>query len=295
MHQRRPACETGPFCGILGVMPADTELDVDAFADALAGDEEGRKLLVLDALQECDRRGPLPEPLLEPLLGCLGHRRKAVQRTAAEVLAQWSRITPDIRSRLLGRLGAPEPHERWGAAFALAKIGPEPATLEVLLETLGQADGDMRWAAQTIVVDLARRDPPIAAALVRLAGAGSAEQRKMAMYCLRDLGAPQPGLREVLASALAHASSDVRLAALSSLAALYAEDGETVEPILDLARDDAEPGVRRAAVSTLGKLRPPAVWRERIARALDTAAGSGDASLRRAALGARRKLGEDEP
>ncbi|MGH7856283.1 MAG: HEAT repeat domain-containing protein, partial [Candidatus Binatia bacterium] len=212
---------------------ADDELDVEAFAEALGAGEDGRLLLVLDALQECDRRGPLPEPVLAPLLECLRRPRKAVQRTAAEVLALWSRVTPEIRPRLLERLHDADFHVRWGAAFALAKIGPEPATLGVLLETLGQSDGDMRWAAQGIVVALARRDPAVRDRLGALVATGTPPQRKMAMYCLRDLGEPLPGIRDALIGGLAHDDPEVRLAALSALSHLFAEDAASAVAVLE--------------------------------------------------------------
>jgi HEAT repeat protein len=266
----------------------DTELDIESLASALTDEEDGRRLLALQALQECDRRAPLPEPILGPLLACLGHRRKAIQRTAAEVLALWSRATPEIRTRLLRLLASGDFHLRWGTAFTLAKIGPEPASLPVLIETLGRSDGDMRWAAQGIVVDLARKSAEIHGALLDLASEGSPTQRKMSLYCLRDLGRRLASLLGILLDQLKHAEGDVRLAALSALARLYADDAAIVSPIIDVVRFDPEPGVRRAAVSTLGKLRRGSPHAPEIERVLDEASSSDDEGLRKAAIGARR-------
>jgi hypothetical protein len=120
----------------------DRELDEDALVESLSSGEAARELLALDALLECDRRGPLPEALLALVLDALGHERKAVQRQAAQVLSLWSRTTPDVASQLRGLLRAGTLRHRFGAAFALAKLGPDPATLPVLLETLGE--GSMR-------------------------------------------------------------------------------------------------------------------------------------------------------
>ena len=273
-------------------MAADLELDVEAFADALTGEEDGRRLLVLEALQECDRRAPLPDVLLVPLLDCLRHRRKAIQRMAAEVLALWSRVTPEVRTLLLRLLGDADLRVRWSAAFTLAKIGPEPAALGVLLDTLGEADGDMRWAAQSIVVGLARRDPNVVARLADLAATGSASQRKMAAYCLRDVGSTIPGMRETLTDALGHEDAEVRLAVLAALAGLYSSDDAVVEPLVRFFRSDPAPGVRRAAASALGKLSNVPHGSE-IRAVLEEAAASDDEGLRRAAVGALRRHQED--
>ncbi|MGH7804013.1 MAG: HEAT repeat domain-containing protein, partial [Candidatus Binatia bacterium] len=230
----------------------DRELDVDEIGDSLSSGEAARQLLALDALLECDRRGPLPEPLLALVLDALGHERKAVQRNAAQVLALWSRTTPEVSEHLRALLGRGPLRHRFGAAFALAKLGPDPATLPVLLETLGEADGDMRWAAAALVVELARRNPELRDALVKLAARGTAAQRKMAFYCLRDLGGASAELEEILGENLAQADPGVRLAALAALGRLFAEKDSALRAVLRVARADADDGVRRAAVSQLG-------------------------------------------
>ena len=56
----------------------------------------------------------------------------------------------------------------------------------MLLEALGEDDGDMRWAAARIVVRM-RDEPGLVGMLVELAVRGRGSQRKMALYCIRDL------------------------------------------------------------------------------------------------------------
>lgn len=235
-------------------MAQDLELDPEDLFSALTGDEDGRRLLALEALQECDRRGPLDEALLGPLLACLGHPRKAIQRIAAEVLALWARVTPEIRPRLVRLLASPDFRMRWGAAFTLAKIGPEPATLPVLVEAFGQADSDLRWAAEAAIVDLARRNREIRTALVELVRAGSPSQRKMAIYGLRDLGDPIEGLRDLLVDQLEFPNPGVRLAALSALTRLFAGSSEIIPAVARVVSNDPDAGVRRAARSALEAL-----------------------------------------
>jgi hypothetical protein len=275
-------------------VPADRELDVEAITHALSSGEAARQLLALDALLECDRRGPLAEPLLDLALDMLGHERKAVQRTAAEVLALWSRATPEIATRLRGLLGRGALRHRFGAAFALAKLGPDPAMLPVLLETLGEADGDMRWAAAALVVELARREPERRDALVELAAHGTPGQRKMAIYCLRDLRGESPDLEAVLSQNLLHDDAGVRLAALACLSRLFAGEESALRAVLRAARDDRDLGVRRAAVSQLGEF--PIVPGDREAEAvLSAAEASGDEGLRKAATAARRRAARGGP
>ena len=273
-------------------MPIDHELDVESLAEALASGESARQLLALDALLECDRRGPLPDPLFGLALDALGHERKAVQRNAAQVLALWSRATPEIAERLRALLrGGPLRH-RFGAAFALAKIGPDPATLPVLLETLGEADGDMRWAAAALVIDLARERADLRRAIAALAREGTAGQRKMAIYCLRDLGETSPELEAILAASLDHADAGVRLAALAGLGRLFAGGEAALRAVLRVARDDPDPGVRRAAVSQLGGF-PLAVGDAEAESVLAAAESSDDEGLRKASSAARRRAARD--
>jgi HEAT repeat protein len=266
----------------------DRELDEDALVESLSSGEAARELLALDALLECDRRGPLPEALLALVLDALGHERKAVQRQAAQVLSLWSRTTPDVASQLRGLLRAGTLRHRFGAAFALAKLGPDPATLPVLLETLGEADGDMRWAAAGLVVELARGRPELRGALASLAASGTPGQRKMAVYCLRDLGGDAPELEEILAANLEHDDAGVRLAALAGLGRLFAGRESALRTVLRVAHGDADDGVRRAAVSQLGGF-PAAGGDPEAEKVLAAAEESGDEGLRRAATAARRR------
>ena len=271
----------------------DRELDVEALAESLSSGEPARQLLALDALLECDRRGPLPEPVLTLTLDALGHERKAVQRNAGEVLALWSHATPEIGLRLRALLRSGPLRHRFGAAFALAKLGPDAATIPVLLETLGEADGDMRWAAASLIVELARRSPELCGELASLAASGTAGQRKMAIYCLRDLGGA-PDLAEILVADLDHADAGVRMAALAALGRLYATRESALRAVTKVARDDVDAGVRRAAVSQLGNF-PAGIADEEVAAVLGAAAASQDEGLRKAASAARLRAARGGP
>lgn len=216
----------------------------------------------------------------------LGHARKAVQRPAAERLAEAAREDGAVRARLVDVLASADPRLRWGAAYALARLEPAPAeAMPALLEALGSADGDLRWASARLLTRAVQHAPHLIADVRALVRAPSSLQRKMALYCLRDAGDDaDPAL---LAAALGDVEAAVRLAAMSAVAALLPRTGETADLLAALVADP-DAGVRRAAAATLGQvaIRTPAV-----ARALDGARASGDAMLERVAVQALSRLG----
>jgi len=224
---------------------------------------------------------------LDALASCLGHDRKIVQRRAAEAFGALAAGGVPVRPVLERALHAPGARQRWGAAYALALIGaPPPETLPVLLEALGEDDGDLRWAAARILVRM-WDDAALRPTLVDLAAAGNAPQRKMALYCLRDLEAPSSDAERAALVALRDADTAVRLAALSALPAVAVDRPATARAVL-ASLEDGDGGVRRAAAAALGKLGSRS---DEITAALRAAAGGADVSLTRAAERAMRQLG----
>jgi len=215
---------------------------------------------------------------LEFLFACLGADRKAVQRPAAEMLAAIAAGDAAVRGRLGDALDAPEPLLRWGAVYALSRTGaPLPArALGVLLDVFGLGDGDMRWAAAAIVVGLGGEGAP--PALVALAAEGNAAQRKMALYCLRDLVVRTPAALARVRERLEDGDVGVRLAAMAALARLAAPAAAAAALVARLVDDDA--GVRRTAAATLGRL---GVGGEAVVAGLRAAAAADDPVLARAA------------
>jgi HEAT repeat protein len=236
------------------------------------------------AIEELAARGGAASDEIDALVACLGHGGRGVPRRAAELLATLEGKGAPIRERLLATLGSSRPGERWGATFALARCGPVPlAAVPVLLETVAGDDGDKRWAAAAIIAGMRDR-PEIPDALVRLVRDGEPVARKMALYCLRDIGCSSAPVDDALRAALGDPEPAVRLAALSALAHLAA-DRSAAGGRLIAALGDPEARVRRAAAAALGVLgeRTPAVL-----AALRGAASADDAALRRAA---ERSLG----
>jgi HEAT repeat protein len=224
---------------------------------------------------------------LDALVECLGDAAKAVQRAAAEAFVPLAARGVDVGAVLERALVAGDPRRRWGAAFALALLGNAPASvLPVLLDALGAEDGDLRWAAAAIVGRVRDRTL-LCAELRRLAAGGNAAQRKMALYCLRDLDLRAPEVEAAVVAALEDQAWDVRLAAIAALARIAIDRaGAAVRLVRALASDDVR--VRRAAAAALGALGETSAV---VLRALEAAAAAGDPSLRRAAGAALRLLG----
>lgn len=217
----------------------------------------------------------------------LGDARKSIQRPAAEALADAARATVGLRARLVDVLGSADGRRRWGAAYALARLETVPReAVPTLLEALGSADGDLRWASARILVRAAEEAPELGDAIRGMVAAPSPLARKMALYCLRDLGAKAAIPIEAIARTLDDADAAVRLAALATISALHPGAAAADHVAARLA--DVDAGVRRAAAATLGQL---AVRTPAVEAALATAASADDPALVRVARAALSRLG----
>jgi HEAT repeat protein len=186
---------------------------------------------------------------------------------------------------LAGELAIGPLARRWTVAYALFLAGDRSERLwPVLLESIGSDDGDLRWAASRLLVALEMPDltDRLLAALV----AGSVEQRKMALYCLREHGERAERTDLAVTAALDDADAGIRLAAMSSLVVI-ARDTEAAAVAILRRLHDGEAGVRRAAAAALGRL---GSRRLEVRAALEAAAASEDDALARAARGALERL-----
>jgi HEAT repeat protein len=264
----------------------------DELTQALRDKHASVRLRAIARITE-DPATELAPDALAALVGCLRSDAKAVQRCAADALAARARTDGRVVDAVRPLLRSDDARARFGAAYALGVIGAGALgldALDALCEALSDRDGDVRWAAAELAVRLGRAHPrEVRDALVRLAENGAAAAPRMALYCLRDLGAAGDDLRALAVRLSSAADPHVRLAALSLLARLADASDAAAEAVAKRLKDDPEAGVRRAAASALGRVgnRSP-----RIAAALRRAAeDAGDESLRRAAGEALRRLG----
>lgn len=234
--------------------------------------------------------GTLDASLVEAVVDCLGLPQKAAQRQAADLLARSAPgVRPAVAVRLRAALASPALRHRWGAAFALGRLGiVEVAMVGPLIETLGQRDGDERWAAAALVTACARvHRAEVVGALLAAATDAVADRRKMALYALRDAAPDDPAVHAAALRGLDDAAVGVRFAALSALTRLRPTPGGASARVLRVAREDVDAGVRKAALVTLGQIGrgDPAVR-----AALEAATHADDPGLRRAAAIALHRL-----
>lgn len=263
-------------------------MDLTQIATQLFSDDATVRLDAIATLAEQEDQISLPHDVLHGLLHCLGHARKAVQRGAAAQLVRFAHSSSEIEPALIDKLTDADPRVRWTAAFTLSQLDlPEPFPLPVLIENLGHEESDLRWAAAMAVLRLADHHPRVTEEMVRLAGMGNAVQRRMALYCLRDLGETGQEAQTAYLASLTDPAPMVRLAGLSCLGKLKIATSVARDTLLRLLDADPDPGVRRATAVTFGQIgesSPPVI------EALRQATRQDDASLRKAAAGALERL-----
>jgi len=254
--------------------------------------DPGRRLRAIELILSAPAE-PLSDEVLDALLGCVGAAQKTVQRRAIDALALVAgsgdtRIVELLRKSVTGD----DRRVRWGAAYALAEIGGRAFAMHVadaLSEALSDDDGDIRWAAANLIVRLGREYPAeIRGRLIVLGADSDHNARKMALYCIRDLGLGGADLLAVLERAVRDSDVHVRLAALAVLTRLTDASDAAAKLALGCLETDSDPGVRRAAAVALGNLHNSS---PHAAAALRTAAADNtDTSLARAARGALERL-----
>jgi HEAT repeat protein len=186
-----------------------------------------------------------------PLARALVDANPRVARAAADALVRLRALEP-ARAALRD---AP-PGRRFFAAWTCARLEPPSARLlPALVEALAHPDGDVRWSAARLLVELGRLHGEVLDVLLGLAGTGSAPPvRRMAVFALRALA---PDLPEA-ASALLVASRDpdvhLRRAAYTGLAALVEPPAEVRGRLAEAAACDPDEAARCLAERALALL-----------------------------------------
>jgi HEAT repeat protein len=264
------------------------------FVDELVagGERRSRALQAIVELDEGQSDELLDDDVIAALVATLADARRSEQRRAADVLSRLLERLPPLTAALVAALESDDQRLRWGAAYTLGHSARRSSAIwPAVREAMALEDGDQRWAAAELACTLARADRGIVDELCAAVSADPATIRKMALYCLRDLRADNLGA--IALGALDDTYPAVRLAALS--ASVTAAAGSAVvaercaERIAQAGTCDPDPGVRRAAISALGKLGAdlPAVR-----TAIVAAENDPDPVLARAASRARRDIEE---
>jgi len=218
------------------------------------------------------------------LIESLDHPDKAVVRAAVDSLIAAS--SQDLRiAQLLHQLLLERKRKNlWPIAYILAHL-PETSVpcLEVLLDALGDPDPDIRWAILLLLVRLGQKDRALVGRLLDLSRTGSPTQKRMALYCIRDLKLQDPRSLQALRASLNDPEPAVRVAGVTSLRTRPDISREETEELLRLLKEDRDVRVRCSAAMILAQIGGTA---EEVHTALRAAASNGDPRLRKAARAA---------
>lgn len=265
-------------------------MNPDSIAIALNDTDDEARLAAIAEIAE--NTAALSDDSLDALLRCLGANRKIIQRRAAETLAGLAKRDTRIVEKVRDALGGTDSRMRWGAAYALGLIDDalDLSAMPTLVEVLASSDGDVRWAAAELVVRLGKENHnAVGKQLLALAQDGNLNARKMALYCLRDVGGPREDLLNAVETCCAEHHSLVKMAALSLLSRMENAGERAATLAIRLLENDSDEGVRRCAAVALGHIGDRST---RVIEALTRAAGSDhDIYMKRAAQAALMRLG----
>jgi HEAT repeat protein len=268
-------------------------MSVEDIAIVLNDDDVEARLAAIREVVE-NPQSALPEHVLDALIRCVGANRKAIQRRAAEALAAVASHDARVVEKLRATLSHAGARMRWGVAYALGLVtlggALDLAAMPNLIEALSTNDGDVRWAAAELVVRLGKEHrEAVSHQLIALARGVDPNARKMALYCLRDVGGPREELLAVAEACCADHHSIVKMAALSLLTRIGDAGERGTNLAIHLMQNDPDAGVRRCAAVALGHLgNHSALVTDALVRAAKI---DGDVSMQRAANGALTRLG----
>jgi HEAT repeat protein len=209
---------------------------------------------------------------------------KPTLRKAVDALISIAADDPRIASTLSELLNNPGRKNRWPIAYILASLpSPNQSSIQVLTETLDHRDPDIRWAVALILIRLAKTDRQVLDLLIELAAKGTANQRRMAIYSLRDVGLSDNESVQTLLNSLYDPDPMVRVATVTSLKTHSELSERGKNQLLELFLRDSDPRVRNTVVITLAYLGTPS---EEFLSELTKATASENSQLKKAATAA---------
>lgn len=222
------------------------------------------------------------------LIAALDHPDKPTIRAAVDKLIVLAENSAELRDKLNRRLGEPNHKNYWPVAFILGhQRQPSGVVMRTLLAALDHREPDIRWANGLLLVRIAQHDPAVVPLLIELCQTGSANQKRMALYGLRDLALKDGESRAAMVQALDDDEPTVRVAAVTSLKRRTDLDGAARQKLLAAYLDDADDRVKNAAAVTLASLGAP---NEEFLRALREASEKGKGQIKKSADAALKIL-----
>jgi HEAT repeat protein len=191
--------------------------------------------------------------LVDPLVAALGDRDARVVRAATRALERIGREHESVLVALRPALRSENPHQRLEAAWTWARLEPPPIKLlPAIVSALGDLEGDARWRAARLLVELARMHGEVAPVVRTLVASDQpARVRRIGLAALRELE-PESELTRA-AHLAASRDGDVGLArlALLGLSGLPMPTNEIWQRFAEVAASHADPACRQIAARAL--------------------------------------------
>ena len=227
------------------------------------------------------------------LLADLDSADKPVIRQTVDELIPLAADFPAVRALLERRLAEAGHRNRWPAAYVLAHL-PEPSveTIQALLDALDHPEPDIRWANSLLLARIGRDNADLKTELINLCSSGSSNQKRMALYCLRDLALTDTASAAAMIGALKDGESTVRVAAVICLKTRHGLDATGKETLLQVYLNDRDSRALNAAAIALATLGKPA---PQFIVALENNSRTGDEQTKKAADAALELLKKEGP
>jgi HEAT repeat protein len=227
------------------------------------------------------------------LIADLDHPDKPKIRAAVDALIALAADSPRLCDLLQRRLTEVGHRNYWPVAYVLGNLpNPSPAVTVGLLDALDHREPDIRWAISLLLARIAKDHVELVAALIRLCARGTDNQKRMALYCLRDLALSDAASAAAMLGAIRDPEPTVRVAAAISLKSRPDLDTPGKEILLDLYLNDAELKVRHAVAIALATLGHPTA---EFVAALQRNSRIDNEQIRKAALAALELLEKRRP
>jgi hypothetical protein len=227
------------------------------------------------------------------LIEALDDSHKPAIRAAADALIASAAQNNTVRAAIEQALERGRHKNLWACAYVLGHL-PQPsgATIRALLAGLDHPEPDIRWALALLLVRMTTAEPNLVDLLIEICRGGSATQRRMAVYCIRDLQLSDSRSFEALRAASTDREPAIRVAAVTSLRTRKDSGGEVRRRLLELFLTDTDFRVCNAAAVCLAQRGSASA---EFVAALQAAAGSGDAIRGKAAAAALALLENKRP
>ncbi len=222
------------------------------------------------------------------LIAALDHPDKPTIRAAVDKLIALAESSETVRQALHNRLSEADHGNYWPVAYVLGhQAQPSGVVIRTLLGALDHREPDIRWANGLLLVRIAQQVGAVVPLLTELCATGSANQKRMALYCLRDLALNDEQSRAAMLKSLEDPEPTVRVAAATSLKVRTDVDAAVRQKLLAAYLHDADDRVRNVVAVTLASLGSPS---EEFMRALNEASRSGNGQIKKSADAALKML-----